>query len=91
MLDAFLQQDFLLETGLLDLAHLFHEILQLDLFLIEVVLQHQQAILPGLDAALEVQDLIGEFISRLHDAGQVRDAAFLVIVQETGHLEVLSS
>ena len=40
MLDALLQQDFLLETGLLDLAHLFHEILQLDLFLIEVVLQH---------------------------------------------------
>ena len=91
MPDAFLQKDLLLKAGLLDLPHLLHEVLQFDLLLVEVVLQHQQAVLPGLDAALEVQDLVGEFVRRFNNAGQVGDAAFLVVVQEAHHLEVLSS
>ena len=56
-----------------------------------MILQQQQAVLPGLDAALEVQDLIGELVSWFHNAGEVGDAAFLVIVEETGHFEVLPS
>jgi len=54
VLDAFMEQYFLLEAGLLDLPHLLHEVLQLDLLLVEAVLQHQQAIFPRFYAALQI-------------------------------------
>ena len=54
MLETFLEEYLLLEFGLLYFAHLFHEVLEFYLLVVEAGLKHQKAVFAGFYAAQQL-------------------------------------
>ena len=54
MFETFLEEYLLLEFGLLYFAHLFHEVLEFYLLVVEAGLKHQKAVFAGFYAAQQL-------------------------------------
>jgi hypothetical protein len=73
LLQTLLQQDLLLELGLFDFPQALHELLQSDILLRELILEDERAFLSGLDSTEQIENLLGDSIFWLDDAGDGGD------------------